>query len=271
MNSNNPNNQESTVKIAVLFTDIVGSTDFFKTYGDIEGKKMLQRHYDIATSIISRFNGKTIKFIGDSIMAAFSDPKKALHAAIFIQQKTQLHNKKENFSPINTKIGIHYGNVIIENNDIYGDIVNVASKLTNLTPGGEIYISKEVYDLVKDSNIFNFESIIISDKNFPQGLIPYKVNWNKNIEFNPEDNTIICLHPILSIANPDFLPMWNKLIKNNFNLSNDKIKEIKFISNNFVVLFLTTPTYTIDITKNIVDIFLQNNNIEKKIFLFHYR
>ena len=74
-------------KLAVFFTDIVGSTEFFSFHGDMDGRRMLQQHQDIASSAISEYGGTLVKNLGDSAMAYFLSPEEALKSAIKIQQK----------------------------------------------------------------------------------------------------------------------------------------------------------------------------------------
>jgi len=120
----------STEEVAVLFTDIVGSTEYFKVHGDKLGREMLRTHHNTASSIVSAFGGKVLKLIGDSIMASFVTPSDAFKAAISMQQRfKEKGNDKNTADNMSVRIGIHYGRVIVENNDIYGDVVNVASKL----------------------------------------------------------------------------------------------------------------------------------------------
>jgi len=70
--------RDSILKIAVLFTDIVGSTSYFKDQGDIAGREMLQNHEDIASPPIVEHAGIILKTLGDSVMAYFTDPKEAV-------------------------------------------------------------------------------------------------------------------------------------------------------------------------------------------------
>ena len=66
--------KDSIRKIAVLFTDIVGSTKFFKAHGDLAGRKMLKVHQDISSPPIHEFGGVLVKILGDSVMAYFLEP-----------------------------------------------------------------------------------------------------------------------------------------------------------------------------------------------------
>ena len=143
--------EDSIQKIAVLFTDIVGSTKFFKSHGDVVGRQMLQLHQDMASGCIVEHGGVLVKILGDSVMAYFLDPKEALKSAIRIQQRIEIHNRKTDPQDrIHIKIGIHFGDGIVEHSDIFGDVVNTAAKLTSLVDRDQIFISQEVYELVQD-------------------------------------------------------------------------------------------------------------------------
>ncbi|MBP8625652.1 MAG: hypothetical protein KBE27_02150 [Syntrophorhabdaceae bacterium] len=254
--------QRSITKVAVLFTDIVGSTEFFKTYGDKQGKEMLGRHYNIARSIFSRFNGNVLKFIGDSIMASFIDPTDALRAAVTLQQKTLIHNRRrKGIIPIHIRVGIHYGEVIVEQGDIYGDVVNVASKLTNMAKGDEIYISSEVYDHIKKIGSIRFELLPLLDKkNIPEDLVVLRVYWDEDIAIDPEEDTIVYINPLLAISEGDFHTLWHAFVGSEYKTLNNKIKKKSMLSDGSCVFYIAEPSDTIDIAKRIIDIFLDRLN-----------
>ncbi|MCX5811858.1 MAG: adenylate/guanylate cyclase domain-containing protein [Proteobacteria bacterium] len=205
---------EPIKSIAVLFTDLVGSTKYFKRYGDKAGRTMLQEHYEIATPIINEYGGKLIKALGDSVMASFISPLEAFKSAIKMQQQFCIYNnEKSTQDQIYVRIGIHYGNVIVEEKDIYGDVVNVASKLTNMSDGGQIYVSREVYELTKHTPLINFELVNSWNKtNMPNGLIAYKVIWNTAVELNPAMDTMLYLRPIWKLCESDFNEIWDGLL-----------------------------------------------------------
>ncbi len=164
-------------KIAVLFTDIVGSTKYFKSYGDIAGREMLQRHQELSSKPISKNNGVLVKTIGDSVMAYFQDPKNAVKSAIKIQQNFKTYNDKNNAeNQIHIRIGVHFGVGIVEDQDIFGNVVNLAARLVSLAGGDQIFISQDVYDLLKDLSYGNVELINVRDiKGDLKGLRVYSI------------------------------------------------------------------------------------------------
>ncbi|MBW1853505.1 MAG: adenylate/guanylate cyclase domain-containing protein, partial [Deltaproteobacteria bacterium] len=131
-----------TKEINILFTDITGSTTFFQIHGDISGRLMLQRHYDMLSPIIKYYEGTIVKMVGDSIMVLFEDPHKAVQAAIEMQRRLSEYNVNLPWKElIRIRIGINSGKGIIEDNDVYGNVVNEASKLVSIGQPEQILVS----------------------------------------------------------------------------------------------------------------------------------
>ncbi|MCX7965986.1 MAG: hypothetical protein N2596_05120 [Syntrophorhabdaceae bacterium] len=241
-----------TKKIAVFFTDIVGSTEFFKIYGDEHGMEMLQNHYNTASSVITRFNGHIIKYIGDSIMAYFKNPIDALKAAVHLQQKVQLFNKQSNALSVKIRVGIHYGNVLVEKEDIYGDVVNVASKLTNLAEGDKIYISSELFEQVKDTPFVHFEMIDQTDKkNILDRFSVFSVTWDEDFILDNE-NIAFFICPI-ALTVKAFYDFWKNFIKGDDVYIKDKIKRLSMFENDTLIFYLKDPSMTVDVAKYLMD------------------
>ncbi|MCX5810636.1 MAG: hypothetical protein NTX36_14925 [Proteobacteria bacterium] len=233
--------EDPMVKIAVLFTDIVGSTDYFKAHGDKPGREMLRSHHDIASSVIAVHGGKVIKLIGDSIMAYFLYPVEAFKAAIKMQQKFQMEDGKgDTAGQIHVRVGIHYGSVIVEKEDIYGDVVNVASKLTNLAQGDQVYVSHEVYDLVKDMPLVHFDLLPNWDrKNIPDGLIVYRVFWDEAVELNPATSIMLYARPVKVLGGSKFNTIWEDFTKAENALWKGKIRRRKVFPDKSIMMFFT--------------------------------
>ena len=141
-------------KTTVMFTDIKGSTTFFETYGDIEGRLMVQKHNEMLFPIITAHQGRVIKTIGDAIMASFDSPVDAVRAAMGMQQRLQDYNRSapDKKSQIHIRIGINTGEGLVEKNDIYGDVVNVAARVESLAEPDEVLVSAAVYEEVRKTD-----------------------------------------------------------------------------------------------------------------------
>jgi len=137
---------------AIMFTDIVGYTALM---GKDEQKAFafLTKNREIQKPIIEQYNGRWIKELGDGVMASFNTASDAVNAAIKIQQAC---NAAKNFE---LKIGIHMGEVVFENDDVYGDGVNIASRIETLGVGSSILFSKTIRDQVKNNAEFQISSL----------------------------------------------------------------------------------------------------------------
>ncbi len=205
--------------IAVLFTDVVGSTKYFKKYGDIKGRAMLRKHHTMAISIVEEYGGSLIKEVGDSVMVYFPDAANAVKASVKMQHRFAAYNKEANAQhEIHVRVGIHFGKVIVEERDIYGDVVNVAAKLTNLANGDQLFVSEEVYRLTKGLPNVNFELMNFwTFKNVPAGLTIYKVIWESAPILQPDKVSILYLCPVgvnHTIETPDpYRTLWDNFLE----------------------------------------------------------
>jgi len=124
-------------ELTVLFADIAQSTALFEKYGDDRARAAISTVLDTLVSISNRFDGVLIKTIGDEIMCTFPSPKQAVRASIAMQESMR-GNFVLGSEPIGIRIGFHHGKVIEENDDIYGDTVNVAARMAGLAKKGHI-------------------------------------------------------------------------------------------------------------------------------------
>ncbi|KJR40878.1 Adenylyl cyclase class-3/4/guanylyl cyclase domain protein [Candidatus Magnetoovum chiemensis] len=169
--------------MAVMFSDIKGSTEFYDKWGDVEGRIMVQHCNDIILPVIKQ-KGLNYKNLGDGIMAYFDSAECAVRAAIQMQKSIHRCNQnKAKNKQVHIRIGINYGPVFIEENDISGDVVNVASRVESNTAVDSIYINKPVYDQIKDT-----DDIICryvgekSVKGKDESLCLYRVVWSDEIQ-----------------------------------------------------------------------------------------
>src|SRR3990170_1897768 len=131
--------------LTVLFTDIVGSTHYFERFGDTAGLAMLHRHTEQATAVIQQHQGNVIKTIGDSVMAEFPEPALAVRAAVDIQRQQWKQNEQlPDQEQTHLRIGVHAGLGFRYGGDVYGDVVNVAARVTKRTGPAQILISGAV-------------------------------------------------------------------------------------------------------------------------------
>jgi class 3 adenylate cyclase/TolB-like protein/CHAT domain-containing protein len=131
---------------AVLFTDIVGSTAFFEQRGDIEGLALVHRHNDLLFPVVSAHGGRVIKTIGDSIMAVFPSANDAVACAVGMQEKLVNEKGTAAVEKIRIRIGVHWGRVLKDGDDVFGDTVNTAARVASAAEGDEVLASQTIID-----------------------------------------------------------------------------------------------------------------------------
>jgi class 3 adenylate cyclase len=122
---------------AIMFTDIVGYTALMG-HNEQKAFELLRKNREMQKPIIEDFGGRWIKELGDGVLASFPSVSNAVYAAIRIQEACF------NSKAFELRIGIHQGEVVFENDDIFGDAVNIASRLQTLAPPAGIFVSESV-------------------------------------------------------------------------------------------------------------------------------
>jgi adenylate cyclase len=134
---------------AVMFTDIMDYTR--RMHGNERlGFVLIREHNRIMDEAISSYGGTLVKNIGDAYMIDFPSAVSAVSAAVAAQERFSAYNDgKASDDQILARISIHLGDVVQRANDLFGDGVNIASRLQAFTPAGGICISREVFNNVK--------------------------------------------------------------------------------------------------------------------------
>lgn len=146
--------QKNTAVLTIMFTDIKGFTEITEQKGEQYASRFRSIHDEILTKVIEKDGmGLIIKFIGDAVMAVFSEPSVAVERALQIQQRIdEFNDSQHEFVPMKVRIGLHMGQVSIGNSlqaDVFGRHVNRASRVESLADGGQIYLSYSVFDSAK--------------------------------------------------------------------------------------------------------------------------
>ncbi len=126
-----------TRPLTILFADVSGSTRLFESRGDVEARRLIASVLDALSIICRQYGGKVIKTIGDEVMCTLPTPLDGLLAACDMQRKL---SRDVNFIKDNlaVRIGLHHGNALEENDDVFGDAVNVAARMTSLAKREQI-------------------------------------------------------------------------------------------------------------------------------------
>ena len=136
--------------IAILFTDIKGSTALYQRIGDLNAFQLVQQHFDWLREATVRHGGAVVKTIGDAVMAAYPDAARAVAAALDMRAAAERFNQGQPDRPVALKIGIHHGAAIAvtlnDELDYFGQTVNIAARVQAMADAQEICITEEVRD-----------------------------------------------------------------------------------------------------------------------------
>ena len=136
--------------VVVLFADLKGSVSFFQEKGTLVARNWVLNLYRMLSSSIDAHRGTHIKNIGDAILAVFDDPHEAAMAALKMQEDLEAHNgrtKEEDHYYL--RIGMNMGQVLFEEGDVFGNAVNIASRVQSLAPPEHIYITRCLYEEIR--------------------------------------------------------------------------------------------------------------------------
>ncbi len=128
---------------AIMFTDIVGYTALMAE-SEQRGRGVRERHRTVLGPLAEQYSGQIVDENGDELVLSFASAVDAVNCALAVQ--TELRDDAE----LRLRIGIHLGDMVFEDGRIYGDGVNVASRIRPLAEPGGVCISEPVYDSVKN-------------------------------------------------------------------------------------------------------------------------
>src|SRR5437016_2205799 len=165
---------------AIMFTDMVGYSAMAQR-DDKLALELLEEHRQLLREIVPRFNGTEIKTIGDAFLIEFQSALEAARCAIEIQRTLAKRNHDVTSDRrIELKIGIHIGDVMHRDGDVYGDGVNIASRIEQLAGAGGICVSMDVERQIRNALEARFEKFGSADlKNIklPMDLFRIVLPW----------------------------------------------------------------------------------------------
>jgi class 3 adenylate cyclase len=138
------------LEVAILFADVVGSTQLYDEYGDAKASETVALCLDVMKDATHQFNGTVIKTIGDEVMSTFPTVDDAMGAASQMQARISEENSGDGRIPVTIRIGCHFGPVVQERNDIFGAAVHTANRMTSQAKARQIVISGATVDRMGD-------------------------------------------------------------------------------------------------------------------------
>ena len=130
------------LEVAILFADVVGSTQLYDKFGDTKASATVARCLEVMKDATHKFDGTVIKTIGDEVMSTFPSVDNAMSAAAQMQALISTDKDDgEDSIPVSIRIGCHFGPVVEEQNDIFGAAVHTANRMTSQAKAKQIVMS----------------------------------------------------------------------------------------------------------------------------------
>ncbi len=205
--------------LAIMFADISGSTRIYETLGDSRARDITAKCVELMSKITQQYEGRVIKTIGDEVMCVFPSADTAGNAAIFMQESIQRSEADFGY-PLRIRVGFHYGEVIEEQGDVFGDAVNLAARLAGQAKADQVITSGEtceyMHPLLKGKTRLLITTTV---KGKQKSVKLYELTWGEE-----EDLTIMgSVSQIMTSVNPEvYLNVYyqNQEIQVNQGLSN---------------------------------------------------
>jgi adenylate cyclase len=173
---------------AIMFTDMVGYSALSQRNENL-AQELLEEHRALLRPLFPRFNGTEIKTIGDACLVEFHSALEAAQCAIEIQRALAKRNHDVPAERrIEIKIGIHIGDVVHRGGDVYGDGVNIASRIEPLAGAGGICVSMDVERQIRNALEARFEKLAVTElKNISVAMDLFRIvlPWEKQQSAGP--------------------------------------------------------------------------------------
>lgn len=165
-----------TKNLAIMFTDIKGYTERTSKQSHDKTSSLLKQHQGVVLPIIHAFHGRLIKTIGDAFLVVFGSPTEAVQCGMTIQdQLFKFNHGRPDAEQIHLRVAINVGEVLTTSGDVFGEAVNIASRIEGITPANEVYLSESVYLTMNRSEV-NAEKVgDFTLKGIPEPVTVYRV------------------------------------------------------------------------------------------------
>lgn len=138
-------------KLCLVFSDIVGSTQYFARFGDEAGRRLQQRHVDLLQAVAVQAHGRIVDTAGDGAFLCFPQVVPATKAMVALQEKIGHDNEgRPPEARLLVRIGVHFGPVLTDGVLVSGDAVNFASRVAGTAPPADIHLSMQAYLELQD-------------------------------------------------------------------------------------------------------------------------
>ena len=144
--------------LTILFADVSGSTKLFETRGDVEARRLVAAILGALAEVTARHGGRVIKTIGDEIMCTFPGAMQGLLCAGDMQKRVA-HDPDFARDKLAIRIGLHHGEALIEENDVYGDAVNTAARMAALAKREQVITTASTINMLTNVGMLRTRAV----------------------------------------------------------------------------------------------------------------
>jgi class 3 adenylate cyclase/tetratricopeptide (TPR) repeat protein len=167
--------------VAILFTDLVGSTELATQQGDIAADALRRDHFSHLREALASTGGTEVKTIGDALMASFTGASDALAGAVAMQRAVERHNRRLNDGRLEMRVGVSVGDASYEDGDWFGTPVVEASRLCASATAGQILVSDLVRALAGTRHEVELVPLGLRElKGLPEPLVVCEARWERS-------------------------------------------------------------------------------------------
>ena len=164
--------------VAILFTDLVGSTGVLERLGDVAAERVRRTYFRLLRDAVSRHSGQEVKSLGDGLMVVFGSAVEAVGCAVAVQDAVERHNRRHPDTVLWVRVGLHVGEPVRDERDFFGTAVVVAQRLCDRATGGQILASELVRGLVDPRGQYGFRSVgRLPLKGLSERVAAFEVVW----------------------------------------------------------------------------------------------
>ena len=166
-----------TILLTILFADISNSSNIYEVLGDQAAQETVGKILNRLSDLTVKFEGKVIKTLGDAVLSTFPSTDNAIEAAKSMQLTMANDTSgNSNLAQINIHVGIHHGPVVIDNEDVFGDAVNVTARVVDYADPRQIVATRAaIENLPEDSSHFTKYITKITAKNISGELELFEI------------------------------------------------------------------------------------------------
>jgi class 3 adenylate cyclase len=224
-------------QLALGFTDVAGSTEYFARFGDEAGRRLIQRHLDLLNAVLGPAEGRIVDTAGDGAFTSFPKAASAVLAMIDLQRAIMRENLQfSRDEQLVVRCGIHFGPVLTDGVVVSGDAVNLCARVMSVANGGEIRLTRAVFqELSPAERLRCRDRRMVEMKGILRPVEVLVVDWLDNSQF-PSSVRLVETGQEFSLPDKDVI-------------SFGRLREVKGIPANDIVLDLADQRQTLQISR----------------------